>query len=123
MVTKKALIKHKATMNKATYVFHKLAQTTGSKLHWYGPTHPKAKAIRSEFASLGRTISSAYPVATDTSRKAITLMGYKGKGRTADVVKKTGRGVKADTMSIRRASSYLYGVADKRGYSYHAMGK
>lgn len=110
-------------MSKVKQLFSKLAQTTGSKLHWYGAAHPKAKAIRGEFARLGRTISPAYPVATDTSRKIITLMGYKGKGHTADVIKKTRKSVKIDTMGFGRASNYLYGVAGARGYALHGMRK
>ncbi len=110
-------------MDKASQIFQKLAQSEGSKLHWYGPAHPKAKAIRREFASMGKQVSPSFPVATDTTRKTVTLMGYKGRGNTADVVRKTRSTARTDTMSLGKAKNYLNGVANKRGYTLHGMGK
>lgn len=108
-------------MNKAEKLFLKFAQTS-SKLHWYGPKHPRAKAIRSEFARQGTPISARFPVVTDTSKVGITHMGYRGTGFKATVLRKNPT-TSRDTVGIGAASNYLFGVANTRGYALHAMSK
>lgn len=109
-------------MSKASLLFTKLAQKGEGKLHWYGPTHPQARRIRSEFASQGAPVSRFFPVTTDTSAAGITLIGYKGRGFSADVLRKTKHKTTTDSLNYRGAKKYLYGVANKRGYSLHRMG-